>query len=106
MNCSKCLPIVIVNPRDKADTFLMLESLGNKLDNEVQAEYEKIRQRYSNDIIITQKIEEQLDIPSFIRKSENWDGGYVIAGMLVMAMLLFFAIRKVSEPVFTIRMMK
>ena len=71
------------HPRDKADTFLMLESLGNKLDNEVQAEYEKIRQRYSNDIIITQKIEEQLDIPSFIRKSEkNWDGGYVIAGML------------------------
>ena len=71
------------HPRDKADTFLMLESLGNKLDNEVQAEYEKIRQRYSNDVTITQKIEDQLDIPSFIRKSEkNWDGGYVIAGML------------------------
>lgn len=50
------------HPRDKADTFLMLESLGNKLDNEVQAEYEQIRKRYSNDKIITQKIEEQLDI--------------------------------------------
>lgn len=71
------------HPRDKADTFLMLESLGNKLDNEVQAEYEQIKQRYSNDRIITQKIEEQLDIPSFIRKSEKlWDGGYVICGML------------------------
>jgi len=71
------------HPRDKADTFLMLESLGNKLDNEVQAEYEKIKQRYSNDIAITRKIEEQLDIPSFVRKSEKkWDGGYVIAGML------------------------
>ena len=71
------------HPRDKADTFLMLESLGNKLDNEVQAEYEQIRKRYSNDKIITQKIEEQLDIPSFIRKSEKkWDGGYVICGML------------------------
>ena len=71
------------HPRDKADTFLMLESLGNKLDNEVQAEYEQIRQRYTNDKIITQKIEEQLDIPSFIRKSEKrWDGGYVISGML------------------------
>lgn len=63
--------------------ILMLESLGNKLDNEVQFEYDKIRQRYSNDIIITQKIEEQLDIPSFIRKSEKyWDGGYVITGLL------------------------
>lgn len=71
------------HPRDKADTFLMLESLGNKLDNEVQAEYEQIRQRYTNNKIITQKIEEQLDIPSFIRKSEKrWDGGYVISGML------------------------
>ena len=71
------------HPRDKADTFLMLESLGNKLDNEVQAEYEQIKQRYTNDKIITQKIEEQLDIPLFIRKSEkHWDGGYVISGML------------------------
>lgn len=71
------------HPRDKADTFLMLESLGNKLDNEVQAEYEQIKKRYSNDIVITQKIEEQLDIPSFIRKSEKrWDGGYVISGIL------------------------
>lgn len=71
------------HPRDKGDTFLMLESLGNKLDNEVQAEYEQIKQRYTNDILITQKIEEQLDIPSFIRKSEkHWDGGYVICGML------------------------
>lgn len=71
------------HPRDKADTFLMLESLGNKLDNEVQAEYDKIKKRYTNDILITQKIEKQLDIPSFIRKSEKyWDGGYVICGLL------------------------
>ena len=71
------------HPRDKADTFLILESLGNKLDNEVQTEYDLIRQRYSNDRIITQKIEEQIDIPSFIRKSEkHWDGGYAICGVL------------------------
>lgn len=71
------------HPREKADTFLMLESLGNKLDNEVQAEYDQVKQRYSNDLMITKKIEEQIDIPSFIRKSEKyWDGGYVICGML------------------------
>jgi len=34
-------------------------------------------------LVITQKIEENLDIASFIRKSEKmWDGGYVICGML------------------------
>ena len=71
------------HPRDKGDTFLMLESLGFKLDKEVQKEYDIIKKRYSNDKIITQKIEENLDIASFIRKSEKmWDGGYAICGML------------------------
>lgn len=71
------------HPRDKGDTFLMLESLGFNLDKEVQKEYELIKQRYSNDLTITRKIEENLDIASFIRKSEkNWDGGYVICGIL------------------------
>ncbi|MBP6662289.1 MAG: amidophosphoribosyltransferase [Paludibacter sp.] len=71
------------HPRDKGDTFLMLESLGFGLDQEVQKEYDTIKKRYSNDITITRKIEENLDIASFIRKSEKmWDGGYVICGML------------------------
>ena len=71
------------HPRDKGDTFLMLESLGFKLDKEVQKEYDKLKQRYTNDLIITAKIEEQLDIASFIRKSEKmWDGGYAICRML------------------------
>ncbi len=71
------------HPRDKGDTFLMLESLGFTLDKEVQKEYDKLKQRYTNDLVITRKIEENLDIASFIRKSEKmWDGGYVICGML------------------------
>lgn len=71
------------HPRDKGDTFLMLESLGFMLDKEVQAEYDNLCKRYSNDKVITQKIEENLEIASFIRKSEKlWDGGYAICGML------------------------
>ena len=71
------------HPRDKGDTFLMLESLGHKLDREVQREYDIVKQRYTNDVVITKKIEDQLDIASFVRKAEkNWDGGYVICGML------------------------
>ncbi|MBP8023154.1 MAG: amidophosphoribosyltransferase [Paludibacter sp.] len=71
------------HPRDKGDTFLMLESLGFTLDKEVQKEYDLLKQRYTNDRIITQKIEENLRIASFIRKSEKmWDGGYAICGML------------------------
>ncbi len=71
------------HPRDKSDTFLMLESLGHELDKEVQAEYDSIKTRYSVPIEISQKIEEQLNIPDFIRRTEKyWDGGYVITGML------------------------
>lgn len=71
------------HPRDKGDTFLMLESLGFALDKEVQNQYNKLRMRYTNDIQITRKIEENLDIASFVRKSEKlWDGGYAICGML------------------------
>ncbi len=71
------------HPRDKGDTFLMLESLGSNLDKVVQKAYDKVITRYTNDLTITRKIEENLDIPAFVRKSEKlWDGGYVICGML------------------------
>lgn len=71
------------HPRDKVDTFLMLESMGYRLDQEVQREYELIKKRYTNDLAITRKIEEQLDIATVIRKTESmWDGGYVITGMV------------------------
>ena len=89
------------HPRDKGDTFLMLESLGFQLDQEVQKEYNKIRQTSSDDLIITQKIEENLDISSFIRKSEKlWDGGYAICGMLGHGDSFIFRDPKGIRPAF------
>lgn len=89
------------HPRDKGDTFLMLESLGFQLDQEVQKEYDTIKQRYSNDLMITRKIEENLDIASFIRKSEKmWDGGYAICGMLGHGDSFVFRDSKGIRPVF------
>jgi len=89
------------HPRDKGDTFLMLESLGFKLDKEVQTEYNKLRTRYTNDLIITKKIEENLDIASFIRKSEKrWDGGYTICGMLGHGDSFVFRDAKGIRPAF------
>ena len=89
------------HPRDKGDTFLMLESLGFQLDQEVQKSYNKIRQNYSDDLIITQKIEENLDISSFIRKSEKlWDGGYAICGMLGHGDSFIFRDPKGIRPAF------
>ena len=89
------------HPRDKVDTFLMLETLGFNLDQEVQKEYDFIKKRYSNDITITKKIEEQLDIASVIRKSEQmWDGGYVITGMLGHGDAFVFRDAKGIRPCF------
>ena len=89
------------HPRDKADTFLMLESLGFKLDKEVQKEYDKLKQRYTNDLAITRKIEENLDIASFVRKSEKlWDGGYAICGMLGHGDSFVFRDAKGIRPAF------
>jgi len=89
------------HPRDKGDTFLMLESLGFQLDQEVQKEYDVIRQRYSNDLVITKKIEDNLDIASLIRKSEKlWDGGYTICGMLGHGDSFVFRDSKGIRPAF------
>ncbi|MDR2854181.1 MAG: amidophosphoribosyltransferase [Prevotellaceae bacterium] len=89
------------HPRQKGDAFLMLESLGNQLDKEVQREYDFIKQRYINDIKITQKIEEQLDIASFVRKSEQyWDGGYAICGILGHGDAFAFRDNKAIRPAF------
>jgi amidophosphoribosyltransferase len=89
------------HPRDKGDTFLMLESLGFQLDQEVQKEYDIIRQRYSNDLVITKKIEDNLDIASLIRKSEKlWDGGYTICGMLGHGDSFVFRDSKGIRPAF------
>lgn len=89
------------HPRDKGDTFLMLESLGFMLDKEVQKEYDIIKKRYTNDLVITNKIEENLDIASFIRKSEKlWDGGYAICGMLGHGDSFVFRDSKGIRPAF------
>lgn len=89
------------HPRDKGDTFLMLESLGFELDQEVQKQYNTIKQRYSNDIAITKKIEENLDIASLIRKSEKlYDGGYAICGMLGHGDSFIFRDNKGIRPAF------
>ena len=89
------------HPRDKGDTFIMLEQLGYLLDNEVQREYETLKTQYSNKLEITKKIEENLDIASIIRKAEEiWDGGYAICGMLGHGDMFLFRDAKGIRPAF------
>ncbi|GAB6012036.1 amidophosphoribosyltransferase [Viscerimonas tarda] len=72
------------HPRDYADTFVMLETLGHGLDREVQYQYDRfgkdtgLKGEELNDVI-----EKNLDIPFMLREaSKKWDGGFVICGLI------------------------
>lgn len=72
------------HPRDFADTFVLLETIGHHLDREVQFQYDKfgkdkdIKGEELNDII-----EQNLDIHFMLNKaSERWDGGFAIGGLI------------------------
>ena len=71
------------HPRDYADTFVMLESIGHCLDREVQYQYDNIDKQNLNGQQISHIIEEKLDIPFLLNKaSKNWDGGYALCGLV------------------------
>ncbi|HXK99811.1 MAG TPA: amidophosphoribosyltransferase [Dysgonamonadaceae bacterium] len=71
------------HPRDYADTFIILESLGHYLDREVQYQYDHIDKKGLSGQQISHLIEERLDIPFLLKRaSKIWDGGYVISGLV------------------------
>lgn len=71
------------HPRDYADTFVMLESLGHYLDREVQYQYDRIDRENLNGQEVSHLIEEKLDIQFLLRRaSKIWDGGYALCGII------------------------
>ena len=71
------------HPRDYADTFVMLESIGHYLDREVQYQYDRIDKNNRNGQEVSHIIEEKLDIPFLLKRaSKNWDGGYALCGLV------------------------
>lgn len=71
------------HPRDYADTFVMLESLGHYLDREVQYQYDHLGKEQMNGQEVSRQIGEKLDIPFLLKRaSEIWDGGYALCGLI------------------------
>ncbi len=71
------------HPRDYADTFVMLESLGHYLDREVQYQYDRLDKNNLNGQEVSHLIEEKLDIPFLLKRASNkWDGGYALCGLI------------------------
>ncbi|MDN6279757.1 MAG: amidophosphoribosyltransferase [Psychroflexus sp.] len=71
------------HPKEKADTITVMEKIGHFLDSEVQKLYKKLKAEGYNKQQASPHIVEQIKIHKILRKaSKDWDGGYVMAGML------------------------
>lgn len=71
------------HPKQKADTVTVMEKIGHFLDSEVGKLYKNLKDKGFNKKEASPHIVKQLKIHKILRKSsKDWDGGYVIAGML------------------------
>ena len=71
------------HPKEKADTVTVMEKIGHFLDSEVGKLYKKLKEDGYNKKESSPHIVEHLKVHKILRKSsKDWDGGYVIAGML------------------------
>jgi amidophosphoribosyltransferase len=70
-------------PVDFSDTVTILENVGHRLDEENERVFRFFKEQGLSKREITPLIEKNLDLGTVLRKaSRNWDGGYVMAGMV------------------------
>jgi len=71
------------NPVDFSDTVTILENIGHRLDEENERLFKQFKDQGFSKKEISPLIEENLDLATVLSKaSRNWDGGYVMAGMV------------------------
>ena len=71
------------HPKEKSDTVTILEKIGHFLDLENEELFQNYKAKGYSNKEITSKIAENLDIVQILkRSSEDWDGGYTMAGLL------------------------
>ena len=70
------------HPRKYADTYIMLEQVGHRLDREVERIYRQCLEEGLEGMDITHTIEDRIDLTNVLKTSApQWDGGYVICGI-------------------------
>lgn len=70
------------HPRRYADTYIMLEQVGHRLDREVERLYKECKGEGLEGMDITRAIEDRIDLGNVLKTSSPaWDGGYVICGL-------------------------
>lgn len=70
------------HPRQFADTYIMLEQMGHRLDREVERLYQQCESEGLAGMDITHAIEARVDMSNVLKRCvPAWDGGYVICGL-------------------------
>jgi amidophosphoribosyltransferase len=71
------------NPVDFSDTVTILENVGHRLDEENEKLFRQFKNQGHSKKDISPLIEKNLNVASILSKSSrDWDGGYVMAGMI------------------------
>lgn len=70
------------HPRKYADTHIILEQVGHRLDREVERVYNECSAQGLEGLELTHAIEDKVNIANVLRSSTKiWDGGYVMCGI-------------------------
>lgn len=70
------------HPRKFADTYIMLEQMGHRLDREIERLYQKFEEEGLKGMEITNAIEAHVDLSNVLKRCvPTWDGGFVICGL-------------------------
>ena len=70
------------HPRRYADTYILLEQLGHRLDREVEHLYSQYQKEGLEGLDMNCAIEEHIDLTNVLKTTScTWDGGYVICGV-------------------------
>jgi len=71
------------HPKEQADTVTVLEKIGHFLDDENQELFDAYKKEGLDNVEITHKISDGLNIGNILRRSaKTWDGGYAISGIV------------------------
>ena len=71
------------HPRERSDTITIMERVGHFLDDAVAKLYKEIKNEGYSKSEASPIIEKRLNIAKILKRaSKNWDGGYVMAGLL------------------------
>ena len=71
------------HPKEMSDTVTVMERIGHFLDDAVAKIYQKLKKEGVSKIEASSIIGEQLDLIKILKKaSKDWDGGFVIGGLV------------------------